>query len=95
MSLQLNLLACQSKWNPSYYIHLQQTSSHQSQVHTKTIHHNPDGHNAVTHELPVSDIRYNRLTTIHLLQSAATHPVLLTLMQLHIDGRANHSTCVH
>jgi hypothetical protein len=65
--------------------------SPEPQVHTETIHHNPDGHNAVTHELPVSDIRYNRLTTIHLLQSAATHPVLLTLMQLHIDGRANHS----
>jgi len=65
--------------------------SPEPQVHTETIHHNPDGHNAVTHELPVSDIRYNRLTTIRLLQSAATHPVLPTLMQLHINGGANHS----
>ena len=45
----------------------------------------------VTHALPVADVRYNRLTKIRLLQSAANHPVLPSVMQLHIDGGANRS----
>lgn len=49
------------------------------------------GGTAETHDLPPADVRYNRLTTIRLLQSAAQHPIVPDSLQLHIDGGANRS----
>ncbi len=50
-----------------------------------------DEQHTITHSLPKHDVRYNRMTTIRLIRSAAQNPMLPSAMQLHIDGGANQS----